>query len=434
MSRHLKIRDLTLRDGQQSLFATRMQQVEVDKVLPLFKQAGFYAMEVWGGAVPDSIMRFLGENPWNRLESIKREVGNASLLTALSRGRNLFGYSPYPEKVIEGFNSNAIKSGISIMRIFDCLNDTENIKSTIKYVKEAGGMADCAVCYTIDPKMPEKEDLRSKLMIKDLPEKIFDVDYFVSKAKELEAMGADMITIKDMAGLASPLETAKIISRLKETLTIPIDFHTHCTPGYGLASTFMAIVSGADIVDTNLLFFSGGSAGPSYELVYLFCKKLGITVDGNVEIIAQLNRMLKEIRVNSLAEVDSYKQIPIDFDIANDTLPESVDTLFADAVRFAQEGNEEKLLGVCHAIEHHFNFPAPDERVKNAEIPGGMYTNMLSQLKTLGLDHLLNRVLEVVPVVRLDAGCPPLVTPSSQIVGAQAVNCVLDENAGKPFY
>jgi len=434
MSRHLKIRDLTLRDGQQSLFATRMQQVEVDKVLPLFKQAGFYAMEVWGGAVPDSIMRFLNESPWARLESIKKEIGSSSQLTALSRGRNLFGYSPYPEKVIEGFNSNAVKSGINIMRIFDCLNDTENIKSTIKYVKEAGGMADCAVCYTIDPKMPEKEDLRARLMIKDLPEKIFDVDYFVSKAKELEAMGADMITIKDMAGLASPSETAKIISKLKETLSIPVDFHTHCTPGYGLASTFMAIVSGVDIVDTNLLFFSGGSAGPSYELIHLFCKKLGITVDGNVEVIAQLNRMLKEIRVNSLAEVDSYKQIPIDFDIANDMLPESVDALFSDAVRFAQEGNEEKLLETCHAIENHFNFPAPDERVKNAEIPGGMYTNMLSQLKTLGLDHLLNRVLEVVPVVRLDAGCPPLVTPSSQIVGAQAVNCVLDENAGKPFY
>ena len=177
-------------------------------------------------------------------------------------------------------------------------------------------MADCAVCYTIDPKMPEKEDLRSKLMTKNLPEQIFDVEYFVSKAKELEAMGADMITIKDMAGLATPLDTARIISKLKDTLTIPVDFHTHCTPGYGLASTFMAIVNGVDIVDTNLLFFSGGSAGPSYELIHLFCNKLGITLDGNVEVIAQLNRILKEIRVNSLAEVDSYKQIPIDFDIA----------------------------------------------------------------------------------------------------------------------
>lgn len=434
MSRHLKIRDLTLRDGQQSLFATRMQQVEVDKVLPLYREAGFYAMEVWGGAVPDSIMRFLGENPWDRLESIKSQIGDKSLLTALSRGRNLFGYNPYPEKVIEGFNSNAVNSGISIMRIFDCLNDTENIKSTIKYVKQAGGLADCAVCFTIDPKMPEDQALKSQLTVKNLPEQIFDVDYFVSKAKELESLGADIITIKDMAGLATPLKTAEIIAKLKETLTIPIDFHTHCTPGYGLASTFMAIIKGVDIVDTNLLFFSGGSAGPSYELVYLFCKKLGISIDGNVKVINQLNHLLKEIRINCLCEVDSYKQIPIDFDISNDVLPEDVDKLFSDAVRFAQDGNEEKLLETCHAIEKKFNFPEPDERVKKAEIPGGMYTNMLSQLKALGLDHLLNRVLEVVPVVRLDAGCPPLVTPSSQIIGAQAVNCVLDENAGKPFY
>lgn len=434
MSRHLKIRDLTLRDGQQSLFATRMQQVEVDKVLPLYRKAGFYAMEVWGGAVPDSIMRFLGENPWNRLESIKEQIGDKSLLTALSRGRNLFGYSPYPEKVIEGFNSNAVKSGISIMRIFDCLNDTENIKSTISYVKQSGGLADCAVCYTIDPKMPEDEALRSQLMVKNLPEQIFDVDYFVNKAKEFEALGADMITIKDMAGLATPLKTAQIIAKLKETVNIPIDFHTHCTPGYGLASTFMAIVKGVDIIDTNLLYFSGGSAGPSYELVYLFCKKLGITIDGDAKVINELNKLLKDIRVNSLSEVDSYKQLPIDFDISDNTLPDGVDELFSDAVRFAQDEDEEQLLKTCHAIEDIFNFPKPDERVKKAEIPGGMYTNMLSQLKMLGLDQLLNRVLEVVPVVRLDAGCPPLVTPSSQIIGAQAVNCVLDENAGKPFY
>lgn len=434
MNKHLKIRDLTLRDGQQSLFATRMPQAEIDKVLPLFREAGFYAMEVWGGAVPDSIMRFLGENPWTRLETIKREIGNNSLLTALSRGRNLFGYNPYPESVIEGFNTNAVKSGVDIMRIFDCLNDVENIKTTIKYVKDSGGLADCAVCYTIDPRMPEKQELRDKLMTKDLPEKIFDVEYFVSKAKQMEEMGADMISLKDMAGLASPLETAKIIRRFKETLKVPVDFHTHCTPGYGLASTLMAIINGVDIVDTNLTFFAGGSAAPAYELVYIFCKKLGISVDGNVNAISKLNRLLKDIRINSLAEVDSYKQIPIDFDLASDTLPQEVDELFEKAIGFAREENEAELLRVCHTIENHFNFPAPDERVKNAEIPGGMYTNMLSQLKTLGLAHLLDRVLEVVPVVRLDSGCPPLVTPSSQIVGAQAVNCVIDENAGKPFY
>ncbi len=434
MNKHIKVRDLTLRDGQQSLFATRMPQSEVDRVLPLFKNAGFYAMEVWGGAVPDSIMRFLGENPWDRLESIKRELGDSTLLTALSRGRNLFGYNPYPESVIDGFNSLAVKSGINIMRIFDCLNDTENIKSTIEYVKKAGGIADCAVCFTVDPKMPKNEELRSKLLIKELPDEIFDVDYFVGKAKELESFGADMITIKDMAGLASPNTTAKIIRKLKENINLPIDFHTHCTPGYGLASMVAAIINGVDIVDTNLLYFSGGSAAPAYELIHIFCKKLNITIDGNTEVIDELNKLLKDIRINSLSQVDSYKQIPIDFDIHNFALPEKIDKLFDEAILYAKEEKEEELLACCHAIERFFNFPAPEEKVKNAEIPGGMYTNMLSQLKSLGLEHLLDRVLEVVPVVRLDSGCPPLVTPSSQIVGAQAVNCVLDENAGKPFY
>ena len=151
MARKLLIRDVTLRDGQQSLFATRMGQAQVDRVLPLFKEAGFYAMEVWGGAVPDSIMRYLGEDPWERLEKIKAVIGDTSKLTALSRGRNLFGYNPYPESVIEGFNRNAVQSGIGIMRIFDALNDVDNIRSTIKVVKENGGIADATVCYTVDP-------------------------------------------------------------------------------------------------------------------------------------------------------------------------------------------------------------------------------------------------------------------------------------------
>ncbi|MBQ1214384.1 MAG: carboxylase, partial [Tidjanibacter sp.] len=152
MARELKIRDLTLRDGQQSAFATRLNQNQVERVLPYYKDAAFYAMEVWGGAVPDSVMRFLGENPWHRLESIKKAVGDVSYLTALSRGRNLFGYAPYGDDVIEGFSRNAIESGLGIMRIFDALNDVDNVKSTIKYIKKYGGIADCAVCYTVDPK------------------------------------------------------------------------------------------------------------------------------------------------------------------------------------------------------------------------------------------------------------------------------------------
>jgi pyruvate/oxaloacetate carboxyltransferase len=432
MNKTIQIRDLTLRDGQQSLFATRMSQHQVDRVLPLYKDAGFYAMEVWGGAVPDAIMRFLQENPWERLESIYREIGQVSKLTALSRGRNLFGYSPYPENVIEGFNRNAVQSGIGIMRIFDALNDIENIKSTIKYVKEQGGIADCCVCYTIDPKFSLKERARAFWQMKKLPRKIFRTDYFVQKAKELELSGADMITIKDMAGLIPPAKAAKIISRMKEEISIPIDFHTHCTPGYGLASTLVAILNGVDIVDTSILNFSGGPAAPSFEIIQIFCNKLGIETGINLEVIGKINRELAEIRKEH-SDLDTYP-MPRPFDLTTDTLPPEVDELFNKAIEAAGKLDEEHLLESTQAIEKWFGLPEPNEEVKNAEIPGGMYTNMLAQLKQLKLDHLLTRVLEVVPVVRLAAGCPPLVTPSSQIVGVQAVNYVLDENKGQKPY
>jgi len=433
MTRKLLIRDVTLRDGQQSLFATRMTQDQVERVLPLYKEAGFYALEVWGGAVLDSIMRFLNEDPWERLEKIKKEIGSISHLTALSRGRNLFGYNPYPEEVIEGFNRNAVQSGISIMRIFDALNDTNNIKSTIKYVKENGGLADCVTCYTVDPKFTKKERIKAFLKGKPLPKAVFTIDYFVNMAKELEAMGADMITLKDMAGLVPPHKVGQIIKAYKSNLKIPVDFHTHCTPGYGVASALTAIINGVDIIDTAILNFAGGPAAPSFELIQIFCNKLGIETGINLDVVVKINKILKEIRLE-MADIDSYKIFPIDFDITKDKLPAEIDKLFDDAIQYAKADNEAALLNACGKIEKYFNFPDPDERVKFAEVPGGMYTNMLSQLKQLKQEALLPRVLEVIPTVRMAAGCPPLVTPTSQIVGAEAVNCVIDEISGKPFY
>jgi len=433
MTKKLLIRDVTLRDGQQSLFATRMNQKQVDRVLPLFKDAGFYAMEVWGGAVPDSIMRYLNEDPWDRLEKIKGVIGETSKLTALSRGRNLFGYNPYPEEVIEGFNRNAVKSGISIMRIFDALNDTENIRSTIKYVKENGGIADATVCYTVDPKFTTGERFKSLFKGKPLPKKIFSIDYFVKKAKELEGMGADMISLKDMAGLVTPERSSEIILALKKEISVPIDFHTHCTPGYGLSATLMAILKGVDIVDTAILSFAGGPAAPSFEIIQLFCNKLNIDTGVNLEAVVKINNELKEIR-KEMKDFDSYQLFPIEFDITKDALPAHIDKLFDDAIAFAETDKYDELLNCCLAIEKYFNFPEPDEEVKFAEVPGGMYTNMLAQLKQLKLEQLLPRVLEIIPTVRLASGCPPLVTPTSQIVGVQAVNCVIDENKGLPFY
>lgn len=433
MKRKLLIRDLTLRDGQQSMFATRMTQNQVDRVLPLFKQANFYAMEVWGGAIPDSIMRYLNEDPWERLEKIKTMIGDASKLTALSRGRNLFGYNPYPDEVIEGFIKNAMKSGLDIMRIFDALNDFDNMKSTINFVKQYGGIADCAVCFTVDPVFTVKDRVKAKLSGKKIPRKIFTTDYFVKKAKELEKLGADMISIKDMAGLISPHIAGPIIKGIKKSVKIPIDLHTHCTPGYGLGSVLIAMVNGADIVDTVIMPFSGGPAAPAFELIQIFANKLGLETDINLKVIPKIAKELKVIR-KELEKFDEMKIFPKDFDLTKDELPKEINKLFDDAIKAATDEDYDGVLKHCQAIEKYFNFPAPDEAVRIAQIPGGMYTNMLAQLKQAKLEHLLDRVLKVVPQVRLDAGLPPLVTPTSQIVGVQAVSCVIDESKDKPFY
>lgn len=432
MAQKLLIRDLTLRDGQQSSFATRMTQQQIDRVLPFYKDANFYAMEVWGGAVPDSVMRYLNENPWDRLEKIKAAVGNVSKLTALSRGRNLFGYAPYTDEIIEGFCRNSIESGLGIMRIFDALNDVNNVKSTIKYVKKYGGIADCAVCYTIDPKYP-KLGFMDKLKGKKNPEPVFTNAYFLDKAKQMAALGADMVTIKDMSGLIQPSKIAELITLFKQNLSIPVDFHTHCTPGYGLGAVVMAITKGVDIVDTNIWNFAGGTGAPAIELIYIFCQKLGVELDINMEAVAKINKELYNIR-KELEAYDASKQFPNPFNPLTDKLPDNIDKEFDKAIAAAKANDEEALLNACHAIEAYFNFPKPNELVKKAEVPGGMYSNMVAQLKQLNSMDILEKAMELIPTVRLAAGLPPLVTPTSQIVGAQAVNCALDIKAGKPMY
>lgn len=433
MAQKLLIRDLTLRDGQQSSFATRMTQEQIDRVLPYYKDANFYAMEVWGGAVPDSVMRYLHENPWNRLEKIKAAVGNVSKLTALSRGRNLFGYAPYTDEIIEGFCRNAIESGLGIMRIFDALNDVNNVKSTVKYVKKYGGMADCAVCYTIDPHFTSMQRLKASLKGKPLPKAVFTNEYFLNKAKEMADLGADMITIKDMSGLIQPSRIAELIPLFKKNLSIPVDFHTHCTPGYGLGAVLMAIIKGVDVIDTNIWNFAGGTGAPAIELVYLFCKKLGVELDVNMEAVAKINQELYGIR-KELEAYDATKQFPKPFNPLVDQFPDNIDKEFDKAIEAAKANREEALLEACHAIEAYFNFPKPNELVKKAEIPGGMYSNMVAQLKQLNSMDILEKAMELIPTVRLAAGLPPLVTPTSQIVGAQAVNCALDIKSGKPMY
>lgn len=438
-NRILKIRDLTLRDGQQSLFATRMKQESIDSLLPLYENAGFYIMEVWGGAVPDSVMRYLDESPWTRLRTISEAMKGKSLLSALSRGRNLFGYVPYPDYVLEGFYREAIKNGLNVMRIFDALNDINNVKESIRLINELGGIADGAVCYTVDPKDEapvEKAGFFSRLFGKkpQAPAKIFTDEYFVEKAVEMERLGAKIITLKDMAGLVNPLRAASIISKLKSALKVPVDFHTHCTPGYGLASALMAILNGVDILDTNIWWFGGGSAAPAIELIYVFATKLGITVECDMKAVGQIRDRLEDVR-RDLAAFDLNKDhFPRKFDPLADTLPAEVDAQFDRAIAAAKSGDEEALLDACHTIEDYFGFPKPNLLVKEAEVPGGMYSNMVAQLKALNASELLDDAMRLIPKVRRDAGLVPLVTPTSQIVGAQAVNLAIDRKKGNPDY
>ena len=422
MGRKLKIRDLTLRDGQQSLFATRMKQDSIDKLLPLYKEAGFYIMEVWGGAVPDSVMRYLGESPWDRLRECSKAMKGISLLSALSRGRNLFGYVPYPESVLEGFYREAIDNGLNIMRIFDALNYIDNIKSSIKMINELGGIADTAVCYTIDPKgTPEDE-------------KIFTDEYFVNLALQMEGLGAKMVTVKDMAGLVNPSRIYTLMPKLKEALNVPVDFHTHCTPGYGLASVLTAIIQGVDIVDTNIWWFGGGSAAPAIELVDIFCQKLGIELDVNMAAVAKIRETLKEARM-ALADFDLNKdKWQRDFEEAYAAMPKEIDAEFDRAIECAKDNREEELLDACHKIDAYFGFPKPNEIVKEAEVPGGMYSNMVANLRALNAEDVIEEAMALIPKVRRDAGLVPLVTPTSQIVGSQAVSLAMDRRNGKPDY
>ena len=442
MAKTLKVRDLTLRDGQQSLFATRLKQENIDKLLPLYQDAKFYIMEVWGGAVPDSVMRYLGESPWDRLRTCSQYMKGISLLSALSRGRNLFGYVPYPNSVLEGFYKEAIKNGLNVMRIFDALNDINNIKDSIKMINDLGGIADAAVCYTVDPKEEPKEPVKKGFFARIFggneepaaPELIFTDDYFVEKAKEMERIGAKMITLKDMAGLVNPSRIFSLMPKLKQALTVPVDFHTHCTPGYGLASVLTAIIKGVDIVDTNIWWFGGGSAAPAIELIWIFCQKLGIELEANMDAVAKIRKGLVEAR-QSLAAFDLNKdKWPKDFDEAYAAMPAEINAEFDRAIEAATNNREEELLDACHKIEAYFGFPKPNELVKNAEVPGGMYSNMVANLRALHAEDVLDEAMALIPKVRRDAGLVPLVTPTSQIVGSQAVALALDRRKGAADY
>lgn len=349
----VKITETILRDGHQSLIATRMTTEEMLPALEILDNVGYHAMEVWGGATFDACLRFLNEDPWERLRTIRKNVKKTKLQMLL-RGQNLLGYKHYADDVVEEFVNRAIGNGIDIIRIFDALNDTRNLQKAIEATKKYGGHAQGAISYTLSPVHTNEE--------------------FIRLAKEIEQMGADSLCIKDMAGLLSPYNTFELVKAIKKAVKIPLELHTHATSGLGSMTYMKAAEAGVDIIDTALSPFAEGTSQPPTEpLVYAF-KDTEYETGLDMELLNRAAEYFRPIR-------EKY--------IASGLL-------------------DPKVMGV-------------DINTLIYQVPGGMLSNLVSQLKQSNAMDKFEEVLKEVPRVREDLGYPPLVTPTSQIVGTQAV-------------
>ncbi|MGI6706848.1 MAG: oxaloacetate decarboxylase subunit alpha [Clostridia bacterium] len=353
----VKITDTILRDAHQSLAATRMKTDEMLPVTEKLNKVGYFSLEVWGGATFDSCLRFLNEDPWERLRALRQAMPDTKLQMLL-RGQNLLGYKHYADDVVDMFVKKSIENGIDIIRIFDALNDARNMEKAMKATKKYGGICEAAMSYTISP--------------------VHTLDYFVNLAVELEKMGADIICIKDMANLLLPYDAYELVKKLKEAVKVPIHLHTHNTTGTGDMVYLKAIEAGVDIVDTALSAMGNGTAQPTTEA-----------------LVATLQR----------TEWDTGLDL--------DLLAEISDHFRGVAERLIQDGFLDPKVR------------AVDIKTLLYQVPGGMLSNLLSQLKQQNAENKLREVLEEVPRVREDFGYPPLVTPTSQIVGTQAVLNVL---------
>ena len=353
----VKIVDTCLRDGHQSLFATRMTTDEVLLALKELDQVGYHALEVWGGATFDACLRFLNEDPWERLRKVRKVCKNTKL-QMLFRGQNILGYRHYADDVVEKFVEKSIKNGIDIIRIFDALNDLRNLECAVKATKKYGGECQIALSYTTSP--------------------IHTVKYYVELAKEIEKLGADSICIKDMAGVLLPEDAYELISELKKNTKLPIELHSHCTGGLCEMTYLRAIQAGVDIVDCALSPLSGCTSQPCTET-------LNAALAGT-EFDPKLNtKYLNEASAKMMAVKQKY----LDNGMLNP-----------------------KVLSV-------------NTNILKYQVPGGMLSNLISQLKSQGASDKLDAVLNEVPNVRKDMGYPPLVTPLSQMVGTQAVMNVI---------
>ena len=361
----LYITDTILRDAHQSQAATRMRLEDMLPACEVLDSIGYWSLECWGGATFDACMRFLNEDPWERLRQLRKALPHTKL-QMLFRGQNILGYKHYADDVVDAFCRKSIENGIDIIRIFDALNDVRNLEQAIKSTKKYGGMVEATLSYTISP--------------------IHSEDYFVKLAQELEQMGADVICIKDMANLLLPMDAYSLVKRLKETVSVPIHLHTHNTTGTGDMVYLMAAMAGVDIVDTALSPLANGTAQPATEA-------LVATLQGTVRDTGlDLNKM-SEAAVH-------FRKV---------------------AQRLKEEGSlDPKVLNV-------------DTNTLLYQVPGGMLSNLISQLKQAGKEDKYYDVLAEIPRVREDFGYPPLVTPSSQIVGTQAVMNVIMGERYKTF-
>ncbi|MFR8403671.1 MAG: oxaloacetate decarboxylase subunit alpha [Monoglobus pectinilyticus] len=350
------ITETICRDAHQSLIATRMTTEEMLPALPLMDKVGYHSLEVWGGATFDACLRFLNEDPWERLRKI-RKAAPKTKLQMLFRGQNVLGYRHYADDVVEYFVQKSIANGIDIIRIFDALNDVRNLQTAINATKKEKGHVKAAISYTISP--------------------VHNNDFFVKLAKEYESCGADSICIKDMAGLLTPYNAFELVKKLKKAVKIPIQLHTHYTSGVG--QTYLkAIEAGVDIVDTALSPMALGTSQPPTEP--LVATLQGTEYDTGIDL-------------NLLTEIAEYFKPLREKYLASGLM-------------------STKVLGV-------------DINTLKYQVPGGMLSNLVSQLKQQGKEDKLDEVLKEVPEVRKDLGYPPLVTPTSQIVGTQAVLNVL---------
>ncbi len=351
------ITDTILRDAHQSQAATRMKLEDMIPALETLDKAGYWSLECWGGATFDACMRFLNEDPWERLRTLKKHLPNTKL-QMLFRGQNILGYKHYADDVVEAFCKKSIENGIDVVRVFDALNDPRNLEAAIKYVKFYGGHLEAAISYTQSP--------------------VHNEDYFVDLACRLEEKGADSICIKDMANLLLPYDAYSLVKKLKEKVGVPIHLHTHNTAGTGDMTNLMAIQAGVDIVDCALSPMANGTANPSTESLVATLK--GTEYDTGIDM-----GILSEAAAH-------FRKV---------------------ATKMKEEGTlDPKVLNV-------------DGNTLLYQVPGGMLSNLISQLKQANAEDKYYEVLAEVPKVREDFGYPPLVTPTSQIVGTQAVLNVL---------